>query len=297
MPPSPQPSQTPAIPERTGTVFETDEDILRELLRNKADVELVGKTGQPAASPVPGAHTQPRSSSAKPYRPTQRPPLALLTVLDDGKGEGEVLRLRSDRFVIGRTEGDLLIPHDPQISGRHLEITRQRSGEKYRWVVTDLQSSNGLFVRVSRAHLADKAEFLAGIGRYRFEMPNSNLPETVDAPPADAPPGSTRPLGVDAAMLLQPALVELIGGKVLSRLPLAKAEYWIGSDPACSICRASDPFIEPRHIRVYREANGSWHAQNNKTANGLWLKVSQLTVTDSCSFQIGEQRFRLSAGG
>src|SRR6185437_9364261 len=82
-------------------------------------------------------------ASASPYRPTQRPPLALLTVLDDGKTDGEVVRLRTDRFVIGRTEGDLLIPHDQQISARHLEITRQRVNEKYRWVVTDLQSSNG----------------------------------------------------------------------------------------------------------------------------------------------------------
>lgn len=291
MPPSPQPSQPPAIPERTGTVFETDEDILRELLRSKADVELVAKEGQPAA-----ASAKP-PAGAKPYRPTQRPPIALLIVLDDGKSEGEIVRLRTDRFVIGRSEGDFLIPHDQQISARHLEITRQRSGEKNRWVVTDLQSSNGLFVRVSRALLADKAEFLAGMGRYRFEAPSSNLPETVDALPADAPHGTTRALGTDAAMLLHPALVELMGGKVLSRLPLAKAEYWIGSDPACAICRSGDPFIEPRHIRLYREANGSWHAQNNKTANGLWLKVPQITVTESCSFQIGEQRFRLNAGG
>ena len=290
MPPSPQPSQPPAGPERSGTLLETDEDIL-QALRNKPDVELVPLTVQPPASPAKPL------ASAKPYRPTQRPPTALLIVLDDGKSEGEVIRLRTDRFVIGRSEGDLLIPHDQQISGKHIEITRQRSGEKYRWVVTDLQSSNGLFIRVSRALLADKAEFLAGMGRYRFEAPGSNLPETVDALPADTPLGGTRLLGTDAATLLQPALVELVGGKVLSRLPLAKTEYWIGSDPTCAICRGSDPFIEPRHVRLYREANGSWHAQNNKTANGLWLKLPQVTVTDSCSFQIGEQRFRLNAGG
>jgi pSer/pThr/pTyr-binding forkhead associated (FHA) protein len=195
------------------------------------------------------------------------------------------------------SEGDLLIPHDQQISARHIEITRQRAGDKYRWIVNDLQSSNGLFLRVSRTALADKAEFLAGTARYRFEGPGSNLPETVDALPADALHGGTQPLGIDAATLLHAALVELIGGKVLSRLPLTKAEYWIGSDPTCAICRSGDPFIELRHIRLYREANGSWHAQNNKTANGLWLKVPQVTVTDSCSFQIGEQRFRLNAGG
>jgi hypothetical protein len=237
------------------------------------------------------------TSSASPYRPTQRPPVALLTVLDDGKNVGEVLRLRTDRFVIGRSEGDFLIPHDQQISARHIEITRKRVGEKYRWVVTDLQSSNGLFIRVSRAVLADKAEFLVGTGYYRFEAPSTNPSQTADAPPPDAPHSSTRPLGVDPATLLPPALIELVGDRVLSRLPLAKTEYWIGSDPACAICRAGDPSMEPRHVRLYREANGVWIAQNNKTANGLWLKVPQITVTDSCSFQIGEQRFRLNAGG
>jgi hypothetical protein len=210
---------------------------------------------------------------------------------------GEVLRLRADRFVIGRSEGDFLIPHDLLISARHLEITRHRVGEQYRWVLTDLQTTNGLFIRVSRTALADKAKLLVGTGRYRFEAPGGSLPETLDALPPDAPHGSTRPLGTDAATLQQPTLVELAGGKVLSRLPLAKPEYWIGSGPDCPICQAGDPFVEPRHARVYRDADGAWHAQNNKAPNGLWIKVPRLTVTDSCLFQIGEQRFRLNAGG
>jgi pSer/pThr/pTyr-binding forkhead associated (FHA) protein len=255
--------------------------------------------GQPATAKAtqPAASTARPTGSASPYRPTQRPPTALLTVFDDGRSEGEVLRLRADHFVIGRSEGDFLVPHDPQISARHLEITRHRVGEQYRWVLTDLQTTNGLFIRVSRTALADRAEFLVGTGRYRFEAPGSVLPETLDSLPPGAREGSTRALGTDAAALLQPTLVELAGGKVLSRLPLAKPEYWIGSGPDCAICRAGDPFVEPRHARLYRDANGAWHAQNNKSSNGLWVKVPQITVTDSCLFQIGEQRFRLNAGG
>jgi pSer/pThr/pTyr-binding forkhead associated (FHA) protein len=273
-------------------LLETDDDIRQALQTNRP--------GQPAAPPAAWSPKQPHSpppSSASPYRPTLRPPVAILTALDDGKSEGEALRLRTDRFVIGRSEGDFLIPHDLLISARHLEITRHRVGETYRWVLTDLQSTNGLFIRVSCTALADKAEFLVGMGRYRFEAPGSSLPETLDALPPDAPHGSTRPLGTDAATLLQPTLVELAGETVLLRLPLAKPEYWIGGDPACPICRAGDPFVEPRHARLYRDANGAWHAQNNKSPNGLWVKVPQITVTDSCLFQIGEQRFRLSAGG
>ena len=104
----------------------------------------------------------------------------LLTVFDDGKSEGEVVRIRAERFVIGRSEGDLRIAHDELISARHVEITRLRVGEAYRWVITDLQTTNGLFVRVSRTVLADKAEFLVGRGRYRLEAPTEVLPNTVD---------------------------------------------------------------------------------------------------------------------
>jgi pSer/pThr/pTyr-binding forkhead associated (FHA) protein len=226
-----------------------------------------------------------------------RAPVALLTVLDDGKSDGEVVRLRTDRFVIGRSEGDFLIPHDSLISARHMEITRHRAGEQYRWVLTDLQTTNGLFIRCSRIALADQAEFLVGKGLYRFEAPGGGLLNSLDYLGADRQRGSTNALGTDAAALLHPALIELVGDKVLSRYPLAKPEYWIGSHPTCAIRRVGDPFVEPQHVRLRREASGAWQAQNNKSANGLWFRVPQVTVTDTCSFQIGEQRFRLKVGG
>src|SRR6516225_10096201 len=121
MPPSPSQPQQP-----TGTLLETDDAIRQALQPNKP--------GTPLASKPPA----PSTSVARPYCPTLRPPLAILTVFDDGKTEGEVIRIRADRFVIGRTEGDLVIPHDGLMSGRHVEITRQRVGEHWRWTVTDL---------------------------------------------------------------------------------------------------------------------------------------------------------------
>jgi pSer/pThr/pTyr-binding forkhead associated (FHA) protein len=273
-------------------LLETDDEIRQALQTNKA-----GGPVAPATAPSPKQPHPPPPTSASPYRPTLRPPVALLTVLDDGKSDGEVVRLRADRFIIGRSEGDFLIPHDLLISARHLEITRHRVGEQYRWVLTDLQTTNGLFIRVSRTVLADRAEFLVGKGRYRFEAGGAEQPNTVDYLPPDAQRASTRPLGDEAANERRPALAEVVGDKVISREPLIKAEYWIGSDPACSIYRAADPFVEPRHARLYRDANGAWHVQNNKTANGLWSRVPQITVEDGCVFQIGEQRFRLKVGG
>jgi pSer/pThr/pTyr-binding forkhead associated (FHA) protein len=208
-----------------------------------------------------------------------------------------MVRIRSNRFVIGRTEGDLLLPHDEQISSRHIEITRQLVAGQQRWVVSDLQSTNGLFLRVSRTVLFDKSEFLVGKGRYRYEEPGGRAAETVDhLNPAPIPSGTVG--YADAAPgIVHPALVELIGGGIGNRVLLAKSEYWIGADPSCAICRSGDIFTSPRHVRLIRETKGAWNAQNNKSLNGVWLRIPQITVEDGCLLQIGEQRLRLKVGG
>jgi hypothetical protein len=156
--------------ERVGTVLETDEDIRQALL----SAHKMRQPGPPVAgdpSPArPARAPQPADArSAVPFRPTARTPLAVLTVFDDGKTEGEIIRIRDHRFIIGRTEGDLRIPIDGRISARHVEITHQVVGGLHRWVITDLQSTHGLYVRVSKTPLANKAEFLVGNGRFRFD--------------------------------------------------------------------------------------------------------------------------------
>lgn len=240
----------------------------------------------PVVRPAPGA---------VPFRPTRRPPVATLVVYDDGKTDGPVIHVRADRFVIGRTEGDLLIPHDDLISTRHVEITRQLVGGLYRWVLTDLQSTNGLFVRVSRTALHDRTEILVGGGRYRFDAPDPAPGETVDHLPGVDPPatGSTHGWGDDPAPARAPALTELVAGGIGNRVVLTRPEYWIGTDPGCAVARPDDPFCEPRHCRVYRGPGGGWYAEHPKTANGLWYRVPQVVADKTVQFQIGEQRFRL----
>jgi pSer/pThr/pTyr-binding forkhead associated (FHA) protein len=232
--------------------------------------------------------------TAAPFQPTFRPPVATLVVFDDGKTDGETLRLRDDRFVIGRSEGDLLLPHDGLVSARHLEITRQRAGDGWSWTVMDLDTTNGLFVRISRTILVDSAEILVGRGRYIFEASAVPATEPLNTLPQQAG-ASTRPWGAEAKGVRPAVLVEMVADEAAARFPLVGSEYWIGTDPSCTICRADDPFVEPRHVRLAR-APGGWEARNNKSPNGLWLRVGQINVDGVCLFQIGEQRFRLTAG-
>jgi pSer/pThr/pTyr-binding forkhead associated (FHA) protein len=278
-------------------VIETEEEVRQALLSG-----LKGRPPIPAplpaaapAPPAPAPEPPPVAArSASPFRPTARPPIALLTVFDDGRTDGEVIRVREPCFLIGRTEGHLRIPLDGRISARHVEITYQNVGGLHRWVITDLQSTHGLFVRVSRTVLADEAEILVGNGRYRFDAPQADAgATTADYGAYEPGRGATHGWTDDPSPFRPPALTELLGSVIGNRILLVKPEYWIGSDPACAISRPDDPFCEPRHVRLYRKPKGGWHAEHNKTPNGLWLRMSQLTVESMAQFQIGEQRFQL----
>jgi pSer/pThr/pTyr-binding forkhead associated (FHA) protein len=275
--------------ERSSTVLETDEDIRQALLSG-----LKGQQQNVAVEPKAAYPIAPNTGRpASPFRPTIRPPVPMLTIFDDGKMDGEVIRLREPKFVIGRTEGDLKFPMDGRISSRHIEITQQVVGGLHRWVVTDLQSMHGLFVRVSRTALADKAEFLAGNGRYRLDAPQPEIGATANYASNEPDHSETRGWTEGAGPFRPPALTEMLGREIGNRILLIKGEYWIGSDPSCQVCRPDDPFCDPRHVRLYRGPKGGWHAEHNKTQNGLWLRMAQITVDGMIQFQIGEQRFKL----
>ena len=315
-------------PPHAGTYLETNEDVMksmRDRLLRSAGAPLprpdlpptVGpKTSlTPAAAPPPGRPAGlvlpgpvPPSlvpgtgevigsrSSAQPYRPLIRPPMPLLTVFDDGKPDGEIIRIRGTRFVIGRTEGHLKFPTDNQISSRHVEIALQdRNGAK-RWIVTDLSSTNGTYARVTRAALADRAEFAVGAGFFRLDFPTSGHAATIDHLPSRARPDATLAPGEAQATFGVPKLVELVRGAVFAQWSLLQPEYWIGSDPACTMARPNDPFCEPKHARLFSDSHGAWHVENNLSLNGVWLRVPHIVVTGTAYFQIGEQRFKLQVG-
>jgi len=279
--------------ERSGTLIETEDDVRQALLSGHKGRQPGPAVAVEPPTPIPAPPSPGATRSAVPFRPTVRPPVAVLTVFDDGKTDGESIRIRDHRFIIGRTEGDLCIPLDGRISARHVEITHQVVGGLHRWVVTDLQSTHGMFVRVSRTALADKAEFLVGNGRYRFDAPQADAGQTVDQVANQAAFSETHGLDEGASPFRPAALTELLGKEIGNRALLVKDEYWIGSDPSCAICRPDDPFCEQWHVRLYRGPRGGWHAEHHKTPNGLWLRMPQITVESTARFQIGEQQFQL----
>lgn len=305
MPPAPRPVPRSPAQEREATCLETDEEMMASLrgsLLPPPAAPPLGLAARPVGAPVTASVPANQlasgaQSSVTVFRPTLRPPMAVLTVCDDGRSDGEQFRLRDGRFTIGRTEGDLVIPHDGLISSRHVEITRQNVGGQQRWVITDLQSTNGLYVRISRTLLSDQSELLVGKGRYRLLIPTNDGQATADYTPPESARNTTQAWGNDAAAPAMPALVELVGNTSSNRVLLLGQEYWIGTDPTCAICRVNDSYCEARHVRLWRDAKGRWQAEQNKTVNGLWFRIPQVVCESIVQFQIGEQRFRLRVGG
>lgn len=277
------PAAKPDAVPREMTRLESDDEIRQALLARRA----AQKKSAPGAAPA-AAEADPL-----PFRPQQRPPMALLCILDDGQEEGEWVRLRGDRCVIGRSEGDVCIPHDAMMSGRHAEVSRQMVQGVFRWTLTDLQSTNGTYVRVGKTLLKHGHELRIGRTHFRFEA-SQTVPEGDGAAAGEPSRQSTVSWHDSPLRNLVPTLVEIPRSGTGQRFPLTLAEYWIGRDrDACAIALADDPFANARHVRLYRDAKGLWHVENNKARNGLWLRIDQIPLTSACQFQLGEQRFIL----
>lgn len=171
--------------------------------------------------------------------PNRRPPMAMLCILDDDHEDGEWVRIRADKTVIGRSEGDLLIPHDNMMSGRHAELCRQAMKNGYRWQLTDLQSTNGTFVRIAKTRMWHGQEFFLGSRSYRFD----------DASQASLQMSFVGESAIKATQCgwqgatpsdLIPSMVELTPRGEGQRFLLTNSHNAIGRDAkSCSIVRAS----------------------------------------------------------
>ena len=256
-------------------------------------VREIRKAIRARRTPTVGHSTEDADTAA--FRPSRRPPTALLCILDDGRQDGEWLRLRGETYVIGRTEGEIRIPHDTMISGRHAELSRRVENGSYRWYLTDLGSTNGTYVRVGDAILKHNQELLIGSRRYRFETPGPHIAQSEE--------GAAARLGGQTGTSAWPeiasgkvgaSLVELTIKGEGERFQLSDEENWIGRRVGrCNILITDDRLVSPRHARIYQDSRTRWHVENGKTLNGTWLRIDTMALDSACQFQLGEQRFNL----
>jgi pSer/pThr/pTyr-binding forkhead associated (FHA) protein len=277
---------------RQATVLESVEEI-RAQIRGAASLKEPSTAAAAGAATATGTLTGTGGDQdTAAFRPTLRPSMAVLHVLDDGDDTGEIVRIRPNCFVIGRVEGDLTIPHDGGISGRHVEISRRHENGEYCWYLKDLQSTNGTFVRASTVVLNHEQELLIGGRRFRFEMPA--VPEQPQAAPEWANNATRKWESLapsQGAAGLQPAIVEVSPGRSGQRFPVRDQENWLGRDRTqCSIV-VDDPMVDRRHARVYRDEKNRWIIANARSRNGIWARVQEVSLGRGGFFQCGEQRF------
>jgi len=229
-----------------------------------------------------------------PFRPSLRPPMGLLHVFDDGEDTGEVVRVRASSFIIGRVEGDLVIPHDGGISGRHAEIVRRVENGTTAWILRDLNSTNGTFVRASTVILHHDQEVLIGGIAFRFSAPAQGF----DAVDPNVPEGNaTRKFeglsraGVARPSSPPPTLTEMAEGEKPLHFTLTQNEQWLGRDPRQCSMVIDDPTVDPRHARIYRDDQDRWVMASERSRNGLWARVQEAALGRGGYFQCGEQRF------
>ena len=222
------------------------------------------------------------------FRPVRRPSMAMLCLLDDGKNEGEWIRLRQDVTILGRSEGEIVIPHETEMSGRHLAITRQADKDRFRWILADLDSRNGSFARISKTVIRQGQEILIGGKRYRFDAAGA---AAAAASKSASEPQQTRGWQSVNPTDLIPSLVEITRQGEGQRYFLKQEENWIGRDASlCTVVLANDMLVSPRHSRLYRDPKGVWILENAGSRNGTWMRFKKIPADSFVQFQVGEQR-------
>lgn len=221
----------------------------------------------PAIATAPPSRQPPALDETPLFRPLLRSPMALVHVIDDGRDGGETVRVRGDRCVIGRHEGDIVVPHDILMAARHAAIERMPDGH---WQLVDLGGGGGTFVRVTRARLRDGSELLVGATRLQFRVIDLTEAWLIQRTPrevaAGAPPGAGRRHECHAP-------VTTVG----------RAGH------GCTV-ELDDPFVSPAHAELICRPRG-WQVRN-AGLNGLWVRIDgPVRLGEPSQFQCGEQRF------
>lgn len=225
-------------------------------------------------------------SQERALRPLVRAAVPILTLLDDGSYlTGEAFRLRSDRFVIGRTAGDLILSHDKTVSGTHLEILRLEHRGRHRWVMRDLDAANGTFVRVAEAIIYDDTTILIGGGRYQLQQPLKKM--------RDSETHGTTVFSRETDNSFWPCLVCVSDDEnSIVQYPIRTEKTTVGKVGGGSDIEIDDPHLAHRHATIDRLEDGNYRIVAHKSLNGVWANVRVQNLSRLTYFRCGECFFK-----
>lgn len=256
------PPSGPAGPPAVGGSFESDED-----------------------QPNRGPGSQPEAEQE--FRPKGRPPVPVLTVLDDGSREkGEEFRIRGEITTIGRTTGTIVIPNDGLVSDPHVEIRRIFAKGHWQWHLHDMGSADGTFVKCIAAYLDATKVAIVGERRFTLRKP----PEFAVLNPGHDQAGVATTLDIpDGAWAV---LAEVSDKRNALHFPIVLDSVAIGRSGGGADIELDDPLLSPSHATLKRRRDGKVLLEANQSKNGIWVAIAKAQLTTGCFFRCGEQQFR-----
>jgi pSer/pThr/pTyr-binding forkhead associated (FHA) protein len=206
----------------------------------------------------------------------------LVSVRRDGS-DGEVFPISEEAVDVGRTSGQLRFEDDPYLSDRHCRFAIQDGG----WVVQDLHSRNGIYLRLTDAHqLRNDDCLLLGKQMLRFEWigeSERNIAPAVEhgvmifGSPLRPPWGRLRQMTV--------------AGVARDVYYLYRSKITIGREDG-DLIFPDDEFMSRQHLSLSL-VNNRAQAQDLGSSNGTFVRVpDQPRINSGDMLRIGDQLLR-----
>jgi len=232
----------------------------------------------PAAAPT----TAPMEKSQEP-RPAPSPQTSgyLVVIKPDGS-EGARINLAQGQVVLGRTSGHEALSNDPFLSPKHARLDVHPS----HCVITDLDSLNGVFLRVTGEQELHHGDYLRfGQELVHFQFMNQVTPVVAKAP--ETLTGGAPDTGYWARLAL------VSGPDLETRAFVFSAdEITIGREVGDVLFR-DDGFVSGRHARITKVDNKAY-VKDLGSSNGTYIRVrGEHRLAPGELVLMGQQLFRL----
>lgn len=208
-----------------------------------------------------------------------------MVIAQDGS-PGRRYPLVSGTTIVGRADSDIALRKDPYVSPQHARIS-YRNG---RFVIEDLQSVNGVYVRLGGSvPLTSGDLLLLGLAVLRFEIVSEgerNLsPKSRDG---------TRVFGTPPSPRYATLSVQTVEDRVRDVYYLSRPETVLGREVG-DIVFTDDPFMSRRHAAVRRDpTTNHFTLRDLGSSNGTFVAIrSSHSLSPGDHVRIGQHLFRL----
>jgi len=241
----------------------------------------------------PPAPQAPRAIAAQTASPQPR---GRLIVIEADGSEGMTFPMFDRPLDVGRTEGDILVKEDPYVSPRHARLVPDGA----RWLLRDLASTNGIYIRIKKPYLLQDADLLL-LGQEVLQFQLVSEPEKGLGHASQHGTllfGS--PITSRSARLCQ----RTVEGVVRDVYHLHRDETVVGRETG-DIVFTADPFLSRRHAMIRRalarkEGGGRSGSRWDFTltdldsSNGTFVAIRQEVVLQHGDFvRVGQHLFRV----